>query len=143
MESRVDQEVFMEQVHSDGTTNTVRTCLGYDPADPYAVHVTFFDGDESLTWTFARDLLDKGQHGPHGAGIGDVAVWPYGAWLNRYLVLALDAPDGQARFLMPRQEVAAFLARTYKLVPRGSESDHLDVDRAIKQLLSGRSSSDT
>jgi hypothetical protein len=38
----------------------------------------------------------------------------------------LFSPYGQARFEAPATDVAALLARTYQLVPVGSEADHVD-----------------
>jgi hypothetical protein len=38
----------------------------------------------------------------------------------------------------PGSVLVRFLRRTYMVVPRGGESDHLDVDAAVNRLLAGR-----
>ncbi|HEX5597796.1 MAG TPA: SsgA family sporulation/cell division regulator, partial [Micromonosporaceae bacterium] len=43
-----------------------------------------------------------------------------------------------ALFEVPRSVLVRFLRRTYVVVPRGRESDHLDVDTAVTRLLAGR-----
>ncbi len=52
--------------------------------------------------------------------------------------MALSSPDGNALFEVPRSVLVRFLRRTYVVVPRGRESDHLDVDAAVNRLLAGR-----
>ena len=45
----ITQTVPMECVNATGTLTTVDTVLGYDPADPYAVTVTFHTA--AATWS--------------------------------------------------------------------------------------------
>jgi hypothetical protein len=54
-----------------GPPNPAR--LSYNPRDPYAVQV-HFRGVETVTWTFARELLATGLDA--SAGDGDVQIWP-------------------------------------------------------------------
>jgi hypothetical protein len=51
---------------------------------------------------------------------------------------ALSSPDGNALFEVPRSVLVRFLRRTYVVVARGRETDHLDVDAAVNRLLAGR-----
>ena len=55
-----------------------------------------------------------------------------------FVALALSSPDGNALFEVPRSVLVRFLRRTYVVVPRGRESEHLDVDAAVNRLLAGR-----
>jgi hypothetical protein len=104
------------------------------------VHVLFHAesaGGGPVSWSFARELLVTGLDEP--AGIGDVRVWP--SWASPrgdFVALALSSPDGNALFEVPRSILVRFLRRTYVAVPRGRESDHLDVDTAVNRLLAGR-----
>jgi len=109
--------------------------LAYDDSDPYAVRVAFHVGfDKPVEWTFARDLLAEGA--TRRAGIGDVQVRPH-ATDKQVLCLELSSPFGEALFEVPAADVADFLTRTYRLVPRGSEPAHVDVDNILSRLLAG------
>src|SRR3712207_7533550 len=90
----------------------------------------------SVSWSFARELLVTGLDEP--AGIGDVRVWPWATPRGDFVALALSSPDGNALFEVPRSVLVRFLRRTYVVVPRGRESEHLDVDAAVNRLLGGR-----
>jgi len=115
----------------------IQVSLRYEPADPYAVHVLFHPeslGEETISWSFARELFAAGLEEP--AGIGDVRVWPWSTPHGNYLALALSSPqDGDALFEVPRAAVVHFLRRTYIQVPRGQESKHIDVDAWLEKLL--------
>ncbi|HTY73566.1 MAG TPA: SsgA family sporulation/cell division regulator [Actinomycetes bacterium] len=107
--------------------------LCYDPTDPYAVTATFRSEDDAVAWTFSRDLLDEGLVAP--AGEGDVAVWPCSDDDGEVVCIALSSPFGQALLEAQRHEVEAFIVRSFQTVPRGSESDLLDLDAEIAALL--------
>lgn len=112
--------------------------LYYSREDPYAIRVAFHVGlDEPVEWIFARELLSAGMDGAEGAG--DVKVWPsndsQGGLPGTILNLQLSSPYGQAHFEVPADEVATFLVRTYQLVPAGRESEHVDVEAELTDLL--------
>jgi hypothetical protein len=65
-------------------------------------------------------------------------VWPWNTPRGEFVALALSSPDGNALFEVPRSVLVRFLRRTYVVVPRGREADHLDVDAAVSRLLAGR-----
>ena len=65
-------------------------------------------------------------------------VWPWATPRGDFVALALSSPDGNALFEVPRSVLVRFLRRTYVVVPRGRETDHLDVDAALVRLLAGR-----
>src|SRR5215472_16019531 len=108
--------------------------LCYSTDDPYAIRMAFHVGtDEPVEWIFARDLLAIGLEGP--AGEGDVQVWPGEDGEDEVLNLALSSPFGEAQFVAPRDSTAAFLTRTYEVVALGHESDYVDVDGELDELL--------
>ena len=108
--------------------------LFYSADDPYAIRMAFHVGtDEPVEWIFARDLLAVGLEGP--AGEGDVRVWPGTDHGRELLNIALSSPFGEAHFEAPRSSLAAFLGRTYEVIAPGDESDHIDVDAELDELL--------
>jgi Streptomyces sporulation and cell division protein, SsgA. len=114
---------------ADGSTYVAME-LSYSPLDPYAVTLTFL-GSENVAWKLSRDVLDAGLQGPTGEA--DVRVWS-GSWPVGGMFLRLRSPDGVCLFAMPRQEVSDFLDRTYALVPRGDESQYVNVDEWIGKI---------
>ena len=132
----VEVETTVQYVSADSTELPVRASLRYDPVDPYAVHVTFHNDEADVSWSFARELLAWGL--PGRSGIGDVQIWPWATPRGDFIALALSSSDGNALFKVPRSVLVSFLHRTYEVVARGCETDHLDMDQAIKDLLSGR-----
>ena len=114
--------------------------LCYSPRDPWATRLHIQEpgpAGEVVEWAFSRELLAAGlaAGASDRAGVGDVTVGP--APLphpgRRMLLLTLSSPDGVCRLLLPRDTVAAFLARTWQLVPAGAEQ--VDWDAAIAALL--------
>jgi hypothetical protein len=67
-----------------------------------------------------------------------VRVWPWATPRGDFVALALSSPDGNALFEVPRSVLVRFLRRTYVVVPRGRETEYLDVDAAVNRLLAGR-----
>ena len=121
----------------------VPAVLGYDPTDPYAVHISFgevgtsSDGapvapEGGITWLLARDLMRAGLDRP--AGDGDVRIWPAHSAAD-VLFLHLRAPSGEALFELSRGAVAAFLRHTDAMVPPGSEGALLGLDDELSALL--------
>lgn len=123
----------------DATALPVQASLRYDPADPYAVHVVFHakcTESGPVRWSFARELLVTGLEEP--VGLGDVRVWPWASSCGDFVALALSSPDGSALFEVPRGVLVRFLRRTCAAVPRGHESEYLDIDAAVSRLLADR-----
>jgi hypothetical protein len=108
--------------------------LSYSADDPYAIRMAFHVGtEEPVEWIFARELLTAGLAGP--AGEGDVQVWPSADRGEEVLNLALSSPFGEAHFEAPRGETAAFLERTFGMISAGRESEFLDLDSELDELL--------
>ncbi|MEH0490603.1 SsgA family sporulation/cell division regulator [Streptomyces scabiei] len=108
--------------------------LYYTDSDPYAVQFSFdVTPDEVVRWTFARELLDQGLITP--AGIGDVKITPIGPHRNRCFSIELESPGGYARLEGPAASVKAWLAKTFEVVPAGRESETVDIDSFLDELL--------
>ena len=54
---------------------------------------------------------------------------------HELLNIALSSPFGEAHFEAPRSSTAAFLGRTYELIAPGHESEYIDVDDELDELL--------
>lgn len=73
----------------------------------------------------------------------DTPVWPSagfeGGPPGGVFNIELSSKLGQAHFEAPLPEISDFLRRTYRIVPAGEESDHLDVesDNAAPESRSG------
>lgn len=124
-------------VGPDGEIVALRVGLHYSTKDPYAVKMAFDAGTgEPVEWAFSRDLLAAALH--RREGIGDVRVWPSApsAGGKKILNIMLGPPGGWARFEASAAGIETFLDRTFELVPAGQESDCLDLDAELAELLS-------
>ncbi|GAA1124264.1 SsgA family sporulation/cell division regulator [Kitasatospora arboriphila] len=108
--------------------------LRYDAAEPYAAFLDcHINLPQPITWAFARSLLSAGALAP--VGIGDVRVRP-GSILGRPAVLiSLTGEHGTVHLWAAADDVQQFLAHTRRIVDVGRESEHLDLDRLLQQLL--------
>ena len=116
-------------------TAVVPATLGYDSMEPYAVTALFRTSDGDVTWVFGRDLLEDGLRTP--VGEGDVAVWPSSSDGLPVVCLSLASPSGSALLEADLDTVRSFLDAAYTAVPMGHESQALDIDNALLQLLGG------
>ncbi|HTS99831.1 MAG TPA: SsgA family sporulation/cell division regulator [Streptosporangiaceae bacterium] len=108
--------------------------LCYSADDPYAIRMAFHVGtEEPVEWIFSRDLLSAGLAGP--AGEGDVQVWPGEDHGLGVLNIALSSPFGQAHFEAPMISIADFLNRTFGLIAPGRETDFINIDTELDELL--------
>ncbi|MEU0475605.1 SsgA family sporulation/cell division regulator [Streptomyces olivaceus] len=130
----VERELELRLVLSPETSIPVPALLGYHSDDPYAVHITFhIDSGQPVHWTFARDLLVEGVFRP--SGHGDVRVWPSKREGRSVVLMALSSPDGDALLEAPTPQVSAWLERTLRAVPPGSEGGRLGLDDGLAELL--------
>jgi hypothetical protein len=136
--STVSAELGLRLVVPQQTVVPLVASLYYSKEDPYAIRIAFHVGlDEPVEWIFARELLSRGIEGREG--LGDVVVWPSdtsadGA-ADSVLNIELSSPFGQAHFEAPIKEISDFLKRTHAIVPAGDETDFVDVDAEINDLL--------
>ena len=133
--SGVTCDLDVNLVGPDDDMVAVPVALHYDTADPYSVRSTFHTGHgDGVRWVFARDLLAEGMR--TAAGDGDVRVWPSVSGGCPVVCIGLRSPDGAALLEAPASTVRSFLAKTFTLVPEGSEGQLIDMDRTITALLS-------
>ncbi|OLZ69945.1 sporulation protein SsgA [Streptomyces sp. IMTB 2501] len=130
----VERELELRLILSPERGIPVPARLSYRSDDPYAVHIMFHINSESpVSWTFARDLLVEGVFRP--CGHGDVRVWPTKVDGRSVVLMALSSPDGDALLEAPIPQVSAWLERTLRAVPPGTEGGQLGIDDALDQLL--------
>jgi hypothetical protein len=128
----VSAQLGLRLVVPDRTTVPLLAGLEYAADDPYAIRMAFYVGDdEPVEWIFARELLTVGI--VRRVGDGDVEVWP--ADDDASLNIALSSPFGDALFEVPLSPLADFLHRTYQAVPAGEESEFIDIDAELENLL--------
>jgi len=134
MNTVVERELELKLVLSPERSIPVPARLGYRGDDPFAVHVTFHIGsDHPVHWTFARELLVEGVFRP--CGHGDVRVWPTKVAGRSVVLMALSSPGGDALLEAPAAQVSAWLERTLRAVPPGSEAEQLCIDDGLAELL--------
>lgn len=130
----VERELEVQLILSPELAVPVPARLSFHTDDPYAVHITFhIDSGHPVHWTFARDLLVEGVFRP--CGHGDVRVWPSKAEGRGVVLIALSSPDGDALLQAPAAQVSAWLERTLRTVPPGSEAGQLGIDDGLAELL--------
>ncbi len=128
-------DVRLECLDETGHGHHLNSVMAYHRQDPFAVTMTFLTPDESLTWTFARDLLIEGLR--KTSGDGDVCVAPAVSPAGRPVVLiTLSSPDGHLMLQAPTSQITEFVERSLSVVALGSEDPHLDIDALVAQLLS-------
>ncbi|GAA1475695.1 hypothetical protein GCM10009623_01410 [Nocardioides aestuarii] len=130
-ETTVAQQLFMRCLAP--VEGMQQAEFGYDVDDPFSVTVTLADaGGES--WELARTVLVQGITGV--AGAGHARVWPIVNDAGRSLVvLHLESPQGELVAEVLTTQLDRFLGRTTALVPLGTESERLDLDALVEQLL--------
>jgi hypothetical protein len=138
MSGRVSAEIELRLVVPRQVTMPLAASFSYCREDPYAVRIAFDIGrDEPVAWIFARDLLATGIAGHEGEG--DVRVWPSpgaeGGAAHGVLNIQLCSPFGQVHLEAPVAQVSEFIGRAYHMVPAGEESDHLNVEAELSDLL--------
>ncbi|MFD9416295.1 SsgA family sporulation/cell division regulator [Streptomyces goshikiensis] len=130
----IERELELKLVLSPERSVPVPARLVYLTDDPYAVHIVFHTGSSApVDWTFSRELLVEGVFRP--CGHGDVRIWPTKIGNKAVLCMALSSPDGDALLEAPAGSVSAWLERTLRVVPPGTEADRLGLDAALAKLL--------
>ena len=136
----VRAELELRLVVPGGPSLPVLADLRYAADDPWAVRVAFQvgsgqDGDGTVEWLFARQLLTEGTAGT--VGEGDIRVWPSVSGRERVINLAMASPSGSALFEIDRDALVEYLQQTYLAVPTGTEEDVVDLDAELALLLEG------
>lgn len=134
MNTAVERELEMKLVLSPERAISVPACLTYRADDPYAVHIAFHaETPHPVHWTFARELLIEGVF--RASGEGDVKIWPTMSGTRAVICMALSSPGGEALLQAPASAVSAWLERTLRVVPPGSEHSALKLEEALDSLL--------
>lgn len=129
----VTRQLVLELLGPEGTI-PVEAELRYEPFDPYAVAMAFFNDGHEVVWHFGRDLLMTGLYEP--TGDGDVQIFPSLDADDRAVIrLVLHSPHGQAIVEAQARDVLGFLARTIRAVWPGTEGDLISADAAIAAIL--------
>jgi hypothetical protein len=129
----VTTDLIADLVVAGGPPLPVTSQFSFSRFDPYAVTLRFLvDGDQWVTWIFARELLETGITSPRGDG--DVQIWPGERDGARCVFLHTRSPHGAATFMLSLTMVVEFLLNTYSVVPSGTESDFVDLDAEIADL---------
>jgi hypothetical protein len=135
MHTVVERELEIDLVLSPERSIPVPARLTFRTDDPYAVHIAFHIGsDHPVHWAFARELLVEGVFRP--CGHGDVRIWPTKVGGRSLLCVALSSPDGDALLEASSVAVSAWLERTLRVVPPGTETEALGLDAGLASLLS-------
>jgi Streptomyces sporulation and cell division protein, SsgA len=139
----VSAELGLRLVAAEQTIVPLVASLYYRGSDPYAIRIAFHVGaDEPVEWIFARELLADGMTTP--VGDGDVQIWPSSPAADpdgeicgplTVLNVKLSSPFGEAHFEAPAEAIIKFLDRTYSIVRMGQESDVIDIDGELNDLL--------
>jgi hypothetical protein len=118
----------------------VRLC--YDPADPFAVRLTFhLPGDAPVSWIFGRELLLDGIS--RVTGEGDIVVQPVPGDDEDFMdvLIQLRSPAGEAVLRSPALPLISFLGRTDRVLPLGQEHTMAELDETLHLILDGPSRS--
>ncbi|MET8576140.1 SsgA family sporulation/cell division regulator [Streptomyces sp. NPDC005012] len=134
---QVLHEVVVHVVVDDVPPTPLTAELRYDRADPYAVRLSVgAPGPDAVHWVFARSLLAEGVRRP--AGAGDVLVSPHRRDRRSWVRVVVRSRAGAAVLEIAAPAVTAFLSRTGRLVPPGTEGQHIDLEGVIADLMAQR-----
>lgn len=97
----------------------IKITFKYYKSDPLAVSMVFSGHHtrDTVEWQVGRELLKAGL--TDHAGEGDVKVWPLEGGILTAIVL--ETPDDDAYLTVLTRDLWAFLEKTEKMVPTGSE----------------------
>ena len=128
--SPISADLVLQILDARGRTVDLPADFGYDPADPWAVWITFGGAGAGMAdpvrWAVGRDLLLSGLTDPTGEG--DIHLFPSIDEQGRAaVVMEFASPDGRLVTQMRTSEVIAFLVRTLIAVPLGAEAVDLDL----------------
>ncbi|MEW2399025.1 SsgA family sporulation/cell division regulator [Streptomyces sp. NPDC046862] len=136
MDITLEQPARACLVTDDDRELPVPATLRYTSGDPLAVHIDFPAdvalGGETVTWTFARSLLDEGLC--VSVGTGDVHIRPCG---GSRTVVEFHSPYGLALVQFDTPALRRFLLCSYAVVEAGGEDMGPVLDRGLSTLFDG------
>lgn len=108
--------------------------LHYQRSDPYAVRLSIgATSGGTVDWVFALSLLREGMSRPVGAGA--VMVSPQYAPHHPMVRITVRSRAEAAVLDVAASAVEGFLQQAHSLVPSGTESRYVDIDRTVALLL--------
>ncbi|WP_158702515.1 SsgA family sporulation/cell division regulator [Kitasatospora sp. MMS16-BH015] len=126
--------LHMEAVVGETSRIPVLGRLRFSSREPYSVFLdNHIDLPRPVTWVLSRELLSEGLHTP--VGQGDVSVFPDRPEQAQVLYLILRGLDVAAVLRLPAADVRRFLNMANRIVPKGREGEHLDLDGLLALLL--------
>ncbi|MFF9340403.1 MULTISPECIES: SsgA family sporulation/cell division regulator [unclassified Streptomyces] len=127
----------IERVLGVSARQAVRAEFRFSPEAPWAVSVELLvAGGPRTRWRIGRELLQQGLHSM--SGLGDVQMWPSNLEERATSWLQLCSGDMAALFELPVPPLAAWLERTYGLVPAARELAGVDWGVATADPLPAR-----
>lgn len=129
----IRNEIPMNLIVSGDKIVKIDTTFDYAAHEPFSVRASFITVDGAIEWVLSRDLLAQALTEP--AGDGDVSAWVEGTGSTAVFCLQLTSPNGQALLETDASLIQDFLDRSYLTVPAGAESNMLNMDSLIAQLL--------
>ena len=114
----------------DGVMDALSVSFSYDPADPLVVTLAVSTPETEVHWDFARDSLRDSL--TRDVIVGDLVMSADAGAVT----FGLNVQHSDLRIECARQGVVAFLEETYEEVPAGAESENMDVESLIEDLLS-------
>ncbi|HEX6149665.1 SsgA family sporulation/cell division regulator [Nocardioides sp.] len=130
----VVSQLLTVRLLAPGRPSDLEADFWYDVVEPYGVRITFHSEAVPLRPELDRSSLARGVMEPVGGG--RVSMWPSLTVDGRaVVVMSVSGPEGDLVCEVSTEQLHRFLARTYTLVPAGTESDHLDLDAVVERLL--------
>lgn len=130
----ISADLDLVLVLGDDRLIPVSATLTYSVTEPFAVSALFRTSDGDINWVFARELLEDGL--TDSVGDGDVVIWPAHDANGEIICISLCSPGGNALLEADTDEIREFLDDSYRVVQRGRESEHVDIDRFLDQIFS-------
>lgn len=131
----VGAEVRMVEPPGRGTMDGL---LEYRTSAPFEVRVTMSDASgRAAMWVWSREVMDAATRTCTPVGDHQVIMCSVG---GPDLLVRLNGDPSMTGntscvLALPLATVRRFLALTFELVPRGTESGHLDLDGELRALL--------
>ena len=132
-------ELRLRFVAPEHTTVALKASFRYSREDAYAVWIAFHVGlDDPIEWHVRPRPAVHGHPGAagrprrcHGLAVG----WDRDGWPGSVLNIELVSPFGRAHFEARAGEISDFLRQTYQIVPAGEESEYINVEAELNDLL--------
>lgn len=138
--------VAVRPVLREVSRRPLRAEFRFDPSLPMLVSVSFdlrrrrvgtwrLRRRRTVTWYVGRELLRRGFY--RKSGVGEVQVCPPASGAGDTIRFRLAWKGERMAFDLPASEVEVWLEATYRIVPAEAETDAVDWDAVITDMLSG------